>query len=140
MANYVPIWVTGAGGLIGSYIAETAPEKYLVHALTREDLDLLDARAVEEQLSVDFPSAIIHCAAISKNPVCDADPNMARRVNIDLVRSLVDMAGDIPFLFFSTDLVFDGLKGNYLETDPPNPLSVYAETKTAGEGNDLKHP
>src|SRR5207253_846467 len=58
---------------------------------------------------------------------------LAKRVNVDATAHLVQLAGDIPLIFFSTDLVFDGTKGNYLETDPPNPLSMYAETKAAAE-------
>ncbi len=45
-----------------------------------------------------------------------------------------------PFILFSTDLVFDGRKGNYTETDAPNPLHVYGETKAAAEEIVLKNP
>ena len=140
MPDYVPAWVTGAGGLIGSYIARLAPEKYLVRALTKQDLDLCDRDAVSDELCVDIPDLIIHSAAISKNPACDADPAMARKVNMETVKTLVDLAGDIPIIFLSTDLVFDGKKGNYTETDHPNPLSVYAETKVQAEQVVLRHP
>jgi dTDP-4-dehydrorhamnose reductase len=46
---------------------------------------------------------------------------------------LAAAAADIPFIFFSSDLVFDGRQGNYRESDAVNPLSVYGETKVAAE-------
>lgn len=53
---------------------------------------------------------------------------------------LAELAADIPFIFFSTDLVFDGQKGNYDESAPVNPLSIYAETKAAAEKIVLVNP
>jgi dTDP-4-dehydrorhamnose reductase len=54
--------------------------------------------------------------------------------------SLAEMAAEIPFVFFSTDLVFDGQTGHYDETAPVNPLSVYAETKAEAERLVLRNP
>jgi dTDP-4-dehydrorhamnose reductase len=45
---------------------------------------------------------------------------LAHKINIEITASLADLAAGIPFIFFSTDLVFDGRKGNYTETDPVN--------------------
>src|SRR5437868_522370 len=129
MVGLAPILVTGAGGLIGNYVARTAPKGHVVRALSRADLDLLDKDAVRDELETHLPAVIIHCAAISKNPVCDANPELARRVNIEAVKILIDLAEDNLFVLLSTDLVFDGRKGNYGENDQPNPLSLYAETK-----------
>jgi len=53
---------------------------------------------------------------------------------------LAELAAEIPFVFFSTDLVFDGKAGNYDETSPVNPLSVYAQTKVAAEQIVLRNP
>ena len=57
-----------------------------------------------------------------------------------MTRHLLDLACDIPFIFFSTDLVFDGNKGNYVEQDLPRPLSVYAQTKASAEDLVRRHP
>ena len=57
-----------------------------------------------------------------------------------MTRHLLDLACDIPFIFFSTDLVFDGSKGNYVEQDSPRPLSVYAQTKASAEDLARRHP
>jgi dTDP-4-dehydrorhamnose reductase len=133
-------WITGAGGLLGNYFTRSAPAQWQARPITRADADLLDFAKVRELFDAEKPSLIIHCAAISKNPACDADPALARRVNTEATANLASLASDIPFLYVSTDLVFDGTKGNYVETDPVNPLSIYAETKVRAEEAVLKNP
>ena len=136
-------WITGAGGLIGNYLVQTA-EKFApdwkAHGLTRAELDLLDRKKVEESFRRDQPQLIIHCAAQSKVPACQENPKLAWQLNVDVTQSLAELAAEIPFVFFSTDLVFDGLKGNYVETDATNPVSVYGETKVAAEKIVLQNP
>jgi dTDP-4-dehydrorhamnose reductase len=136
-------WITGAGGLIGSHLVaaarEFAPDWQIVE-LTRERLDLTDFTAVREAFHRDCPRLVIHCAALTRSPTCQAQPELARRVNVDVTRVLAELAADRPFIFFSTDLVFDGQKGGYVETDLVNPLSIYAETKVAAERIVLANP
>lgn len=128
-------WVTGAGGLIGHALVTSAhiPANWRARPLVRADLDLTDFTAVEEAFRRESPNAILHCAAISKSPACQAQPAQARRMNVEATRHLVALATGIPFFLFSTDLVFDGQKGQYLESDPVNPLSIYGETKVEAE-------
>jgi dTDP-4-dehydrorhamnose reductase len=136
-------WVTGAGGLIGNQIVETAirfAPSWRLHALKRGDLDLLDFEAVQGTFEKEQPQLIVHCAALSKTPDCEADPALARKLNVDVTKFLADLAADIPLVFFSTDLVFDGRKGNYVESDRVNPISVYGETKAAAEKLVLTNP
>lgn len=148
--NSRPIWITGSGGLIGSHLAATAarlapspatpagPSR--VRALTRADLDLLDAAAVRAAFELDRPEILIHCAALSKSPACQADPAAARRINVEVTRQLADLAADAMMIFFSSDLVFDGRDGFYDERAAVNPLSVYGETKVEAERIVLAHP
>ena len=134
--EHSPAWVTGAGGLIGSRIvrsAATQAPEWSVRALTRQDLDLTDFAAVQQRFRQERPALIIHCAAISQSPTCQANPTLAHKVNVDVTGLLAELAVDIPFVFFSSDLVFDGRHGNYREMDVVNPLSVYGETKVAAE-------
>jgi dTDP-4-dehydrorhamnose reductase len=128
-------WITGAGGLIGNYLVKTAPPKWAARALTRADVDLLDFAKINSLMHAEKPASIIHSAAISKNPQCDADPATAMRVNKDATANLAARAADekIPFVFLSTDLVFDGKKGNYTESDSPNPISIYGKSKVHAE-------
>ena len=136
-------WITGAGGLIGNYLVQTAPRlapQWRLRALTRDQLDLLDFAAVRREFEKDRPQLIVHCAAITTIAWADADPKLARRLNVEVTKLLAELAAEIQFVFFSTDLVFDGRKGNYVETDAPSPLHLYGETKVAAEEIVLKNP
>ena len=133
-------WITGAGGLIGSHIVRSAPREWKPRGIIRSELELTDFTAVHQAFQRDRPQLIVHCAALSKTLVCERNPETARRNNVEVTRVLAELATDIPLLFFSTDLVFDGSKGNYTETDSPNPLTVYAETKLAAEQIVLANP
>lgn len=137
------VWVTGAGGLIGSHLVRIASLKctsWQVQGLTRADLDLEDASAVEERFRADVPDLIVHCAALSRSPECQANPERAWRINVTVTEHLARLAADRQFIFFSTDLVFDGQAGSYSETAEVNPLSVYGETKVAAEKIVLANP
>lgn len=129
-------WITGAGGLIGSHLRAQAAirgSSWTVRGLTRPDLDLVDAARVAIAFREQRPQLIIHCAAMSRSPDCQRNPAQARELNVEVTRRLAELAASIPFVFISTDLVFDGKKGDYVESDSVNPMSVYGETKAAAE-------
>jgi dTDP-4-dehydrorhamnose reductase len=137
------VWITGAGGLIGNYLVQTAPKfapQWRLRALTRDQLDLLDFVAVRREFEKDRPQLVIHCAAITSVAGAETEPKLARRVNVETTRLLAELAAEIQFVFFSTDLVFDGRKGDYVETDAVNPIHVYGGTKAAAEEIILKNP
>lgn len=136
-------WITGAGGLIGNCLAETAPQfapSWQIRSLLRRELDLLDFAAVRREFLADAPGLIIHCAALSHPPTCEEHPGLAIKINVQVTLLLAELAQDIPMLFLSTDLVFDGQKGDYDETMAPHPLSRYAENKLAAEQAVLSNP
>jgi len=136
-------WITGAGGLIGNLIAReagSAAAGWHVKALTRQTLDLSSFRLLAEKFRNEKPSLVIHCAALSKSPHCQANPPLAHKLNVEVTRVLAELSHDIPFVFFSTDLVFDGKGGNYDEFASQNPLSVYGETKAEAEKLVLRNP
>lgn len=136
-------WVTGAAGLIGHYLVELAPRcapGWRVIGLTRAALDLTDRAAVRRRFAAERPALVIHCAALSRSTDCEARPDLARRVNVEATCALAELAADARFVFFSTDLVFDGRRGHYTESDPPHPLSVYGATKLEAETVVLAHP
>ena len=133
-------WITGANGLIGSQIVRATPREWTARGLTRADFDLTDFAAVRAAFDRERPQLVIHCAAMSKTGACEANPELARLNNIEVTRVLCELAADIPLIFFSTDLVFDGTRGNYTESDAPNPLNVYARTKLDAERVVLANP
>jgi dTDP-4-dehydrorhamnose reductase len=135
-------WITGANGLIGNYVVQMAAQfpQWRARPLTRADFDLLDFQALEREFRKDRPQLIIHCAAISTIAQARKNPALANRVNVEATRFLAELAAEIQFIFFSTDAVFDGRKGNYVETDAPNPLHEYGEAKLAAEAVVLTNP
>jgi dTDP-4-dehydrorhamnose reductase len=136
-------WVTGAGGLIGHYLAATQTSdaaQFEIIPLTRSMLDLTDFAAVEKRFRAEHPALVIHCAAMTKVSDCQANPALAGKINVEAAAHLAALAADADFITFSSDLVFDGRKGNYIETDSVNPLSAYGETKVQVEQIVLKNP
>jgi dTDP-4-dehydrorhamnose reductase len=137
------VWITGAHGLIGNYLVRTAPQLapgWRVRALTRAGLDLLDLAAVAHEFKQESPQLVIHCAAMTVVAEVQKNPDHARRVNCDVTRHLSSLAAESRLVFFSTDLVFDGRRGNYAETDAVNPLTLYGETKAVAEQLVLENP
>jgi len=137
------VWITGAGGLIGNYLVQAAPNfapGTTVAGLTRAQLNLTDFSAVRSAFRRQPPRLLLHCAALSRSSDCQTNPALARKLNVEVTAALTELAARIPFVFFSSDLVFDGRAGSYDEYAPVNPLSVYAETKVAGEQIVLSNP
>jgi dTDP-4-dehydrorhamnose reductase len=133
-------WITGAGGLIGSQVVRAAPLAWTARGLTRADLELTDVADVRTAFARESPQLVIHCAAMSKTGACEENPELAHLNNVAVTEALCELAADVPLVFFSTDLVFDGSRGNYSEADAPHPLNVYAETKFAAERVVLANP
>jgi dTDP-4-dehydrorhamnose reductase len=137
------VWITGAGGLIGNHLVQTAPQwapALRVRALTRAELDLENFAAVKETFRKESPGLVIHCAALANTPACEKNPALADKLNVEVTRVLAELTVDIPFIFFSTDLVFDGCAGNYDESTAVSPLSVYGKTKAEAERVVLANP
>ena len=136
-------WITGAGGLIGNYLFQTsarfAPD-WNIRGLARAQLDLTDFNAVRRMFREQSPQLVVHCAALSRSQACQENPALARKLNLEVTACLAELAADVPFILFSSDLVFDGRTGSYDESAQPNPLSVYAETKIAAERSVLANP
>ena len=141
-----PLLVTGASGLLGWHLARIASaSRDVVAAGGRHapelspascvQLDLTDTEATHAALDTYSPSAIIHCAAQSKPNDCEEDPEGSYAINVTASAHLAQAAADrnIPFAFTSTDLVFDGLDGNYDEIATPNPVNRYGQQKLEAE-------
>jgi dTDP-4-dehydrorhamnose reductase len=141
------VLITGAGGFVaGNIIAqagegvtfhgvEKTPNELARNGLTWHALDLLDSRALGEVFSAVEPEVLIHTAALSDIDYCQAHQEEAERVNVGITRNLVSLcaATGVRMLYFSSDSIFDGRKGKYVEEDPPSPLHFYGKTKVRGE-------
>lgn len=131
--------VTGAGGQLGQTLVRAAAAAYgddAVAALPRAVLDVTDDTGVRAAVQKLRPDVILNAAAYTNVDGAEDDPTAALAVNAFGVRSLARAAADVgaTLVHYSTDFVFDGTKGApWVETDDPNPLSVYAASKLLGE-------
>ena len=139
--------VTGASGLLGlnfalavdgkvhqvTGVANTLPMAWA--SFTNVQIELTEPGAVESMIEAHKPEVILHCAAMANVDACESNPELAQIVNAELPGIIAEACKrhSIQLIQISTDAVFDGAKGNYVEEDEPNPLSVYARTKLEGE-------
>ncbi|HEX9122330.1 MAG TPA: dTDP-4-dehydrorhamnose reductase [Actinomycetota bacterium] len=130
------IAVAGAGGGLGRAFLAQVPSHHDVHPFTHAELDVGDHHSVMGTLVPLRPDLILNVAGLTKVDACESDPDRAYRDNALGPHSLAlaARACGAVLLHVSTDYVFDGEKGSpYDELDVPNPLSVYARSKLAGE-------
>jgi dTDP-4-dehydrorhamnose reductase len=121
------ILITGAGGQLGQALAEEFADEDLV-ALGRAEWDV----RVPAPAGIARPDLVLHTAAWTRVDDAEGDPDGAAAVNVEGTRHAASLG--VPLVYYSTDYVFDGAKGApYVESDAPNPLSVYARTKLEGE-------
>lgn len=132
------ILVTGTNGQLGSEInaiSENYPE-FDFFFTTKKELDICDQNSVEEYVTLNNINNIINCAAYTAVDKAESEPELADKINHFAVKGLAEIAKkyDIKLIHISTDYVFDGNNNRpYLETDLPNPQTVYGKTKLAGE-------
>lgn len=131
------ILVTGANGQLGSEIrvlSENSKDQYFFTA--SKDLDITDFKAVASYLKDNKIDVIINCAAYTAVDKAESEPEKANLVNHLAVQNMAELAkfNQIKLIHISTDYVFNGENYQpYTEDDKVNPVSVYGQTKLAGE-------
>jgi dTDP-4-dehydrorhamnose reductase len=146
------LMITGASGLLGHALCRAARKRWTVYGVYRRHtprvagLQMIQADLRNRQCHHDLirtirPRAVIHAAANADVRACEKNPqgfaNINRQAPARLAR-LCDQTG-VPFLFTSTDLVFDGRRAPYDEAAPPTPICVYGEHKARAEAEVLRH-
>ncbi len=137
MTNNSPILLTGAGGQVGYELNRLAAEQgCALIGLTRQQLDIGDAEAVEQIMTQLHPSLVINGAAYTAVDKAEQEVEAAMRANRQGPANLAATCQNhhIPLIHLSTDYVFDGNKtGAYHEEDPVAPTGVYGLSKWEGE-------
>lgn len=128
------ILITGGSGRLGSAIIPVLQgmDGWTICKPTRRTVDVLDASALDWIEDID-PAIIIHCAAFANALKAESNRAECWRLNVEGTRNMVQAAAGRRFVFVSTDYVFDGVEGNYSESDPPNPINFYGVSKLAAE-------
>ena len=137
MASPTPIvLVVGADGQLGRAIVERFGRDASVHAFNRRELDITDAAAVTSAVARLSPALIVNCAAFNDVDGAQQHQTAAFAINGLAPGTLARAAqtAGAAFVHYSTDFVFAGREDRaWTEADPPEPLSVYAQSKLVGE-------
>ncbi len=101
----------------------------------RDDVDVTQVQGLKLKVENLNPSVIINCVAFNNVDSAEEKQELAFLLNEKVAKDLSEICNElnIPLVHISTNYVFDGEKGEYKEDDEPNPLSVYAKSKRAGE-------
>lgn len=129
--------VIGANGQLGKDICQAFLENQdEVVELNHDQLDICDQENTFKILNKLSPQFVVNTAAMHNVEQCEANPAISFAVNGIGARNLAIASKDLGFtiMHISTDYVFDGAKqAPYVESDCPNPLNVYGNTKLSGE-------
>ncbi|HMS34279.1 MAG TPA: SDR family oxidoreductase [Ignavibacteria bacterium] len=145
------ILLTGSNGLLGQAITSifsresdieliqtSAEEKsYLDYGYTYKTLDITQKDDVKKNVEFYEPDVIINCAAFTNVDKCETERELTWKINVDGVKNLIIAArrSQSKIVHFSSDYVFDGKNGPYIESSVPNPISFYGREKLASENS-----
>lgn len=137
----IKIFCIGGSGLIGSRIIELLSSKYQFTLLSRSTgVDITNPQTLKAIEKDHEHPIILHLAGKTDVDSCEEDKERGRegeawKANVLGVSNIIEAAckTNKKIIYFSTDFVFDGEKGNYSETDTPNPINWYGITKYEGE-------
>ncbi len=141
------LMVTGADGFVaGSVVGQSSPDwdvcalalapvPYERPGLTWHVFDLRDTERLKRVFAAFAPDVVIHTAAMADIDFCEANKDAAEAVNVGVTQTVAQLCREhnAKMIFLSTDTVFDGKQGMYIESDTPAPLNFYGETKVRGE-------
>lgn len=138
--------ITGANGFLGWNICRLAKGRWHLFGtvysnqveipkVTTTRIDLTDYSELKRLFKEVRPDAVIHTAAASDPNDCQVNPGVSYGINVEASVNIALLCSDymIPYVYTSTDLVFDGLKAPYQESDPVCPVNVYGEHKALAE-------
>ena len=129
------VLITGANGQLGRELKRTRPDGWLITALSRSDLNVVDSAAVESTFFEYQPELVINTAAYTAVDKAESEKDQAYAVNANGAAILARAAESIRarFIHISTDFVFDGSSSQPdLPEDNPAPLGVYGASKRLG--------
>ena len=140
------ILITGVSGFLGWNLALRLRSTFQVYGTYLDHqiqipsvetfaFDFANLTQIERLCNAIEPKIIVHTAAITDPDYCELHHNVALAINTFATRELAKAASHrgARLIYTSTDLIFDGAKGNYTEADSPAPQSYYGKTKYLGE-------
>ncbi|MCK4606877.1 MAG: dTDP-4-dehydrorhamnose reductase [candidate division Zixibacteria bacterium] len=134
--KHAKLMVTGCLGQLGGELVAALRGEYEVCGADRQQFDITDRSAVNTAIVSARPTAVLHTAAYTDVDGCETNRELAMTVNADGTENIARACREVgaKMIYFSTDYVFDGSKQDaYVESDPPNPQTVYGRSKLEGE-------
>jgi len=128
--------VTGANGQVGWHLQRTLAPMGELMAIDIEEVDLTDLNAVSRTVREFAPDIVVNAAAYTAVDKAESEPELARAINVAAPEQIAKECASTGALLvhYSTDYVYDGGKrASYEENDATGPLSVYGQTKLAGD-------
>jgi dTDP-4-dehydrorhamnose reductase len=143
-------FIIGASGLVGgnclTYFNEKKWENIGTYfSFKTENTVFFDTLNLDNEHNFEVthfqPDVIIHCGALTHVDYCEQNEQESFEKTVKATQNVVQLAKKInaKFVFISTDYIFDGNDGPYLETDKANPISIYGKHKLEAEEYVLKH-
>ncbi|HLD26350.1 MAG TPA: sugar nucleotide-binding protein [Patescibacteria group bacterium] len=126
---------TGLDGLVGSRIVELLKKDIDFIPLSQTIMDITDVANIRSMIqSIDF-DLFLHMAAYTQVDGAEKEKDTAWKVNVEGTRNVwkTVTAKNKPFIYISTDFVFDGMNTPFFEDSMPHPISYYGLTKYEGE-------
>jgi dTDP-4-dehydrorhamnose reductase len=110
-------------------------DRYVSEGQTDLAVDITQKERILESITNAAPNVVVHTAAETNVDRCETERDLAHKINVDGTANVAGACSKIraKLILVSTDYVFDGNKGNYAETDEPNPISFYGLTKLEAE-------
>jgi dTDP-4-dehydrorhamnose reductase len=133
----VKVFLTGAGGFVGSNLAHVFAERHGAEVVApgREHVDLTERTLVRRSIAATQPDAVVHAAILNDFNALTHRRREAWAAYVEATRNVVDAANGAGahVVLVSTDWVFDGTQGPAAEDEPPNPINMYGFLKAASE-------
>ena len=130
------ILLLGKNGQLGWELQRTLQPLGIVHALDYPEIDLTHPDTLDGILQKIRPEIIINATAYTAVDEAESKPDLCMSINAHAPGYMAEIAAKMGaiLIHYSTDYVFDGEKGSpYIETDSPNPLNIYGQSKLLGE-------
>ncbi len=149
------VLITGCHGFLGQHVVRlfveesncelvltAREESTLFSGIAKEPrirgyytMDVSQRVAVKEVIALTKPDVIVNCAGFVKVDEAEVNREAAWRTNVSALEHLTEAARkvDARIVHVSSDLVFDGLRAPYMESDAPHPVNYYGRTKLASE-------
>ena len=131
------IVITGGSGRFGTYLKKIKT-KHKLFFPTRKELNILNEQSIHKYLKNKKPNILIHLAGLSR-PMKVHNEDIRLSINLNIIGTAnvtkACSSSDVKLIYFSTNYVYPGKKGNYNEKESLLPVNNYAWSKLGGESS-----